>query len=70
MTGQQGTPMGVEPMSVMRVSETAPPSATPVPPAPPRVREQARAALVVMVFSAGLSVATTLIVLLVTGLGH
>lgn len=56
--------MGVEPMSVMRVSEAA------TPPAPPRVREQARAAFVVMAFSAGVSIATTAAVLVATGLGR
>jgi hypothetical protein len=59
--------MGVEPMSVMRVSEAATPTA---PPAPPRVREQARAAFVVMAFSAGVSIATTAAVLVATGLGR
>lgn len=59
--------MGVEPMSVMRVSEAAAPSA---PSVPPRVREQARAALVVMAFSAGVSIATTAALLVATGLGR
>lgn len=54
-------------MSVMRVSGAG---AQGAPPAPPRVREQARAALVVMAFSACVSVAMTLAVLVVTGLGH
>jgi len=61
-------------MSVMRVSGAAgtpcPPATPPGPPAQPRVREQARAALVVMAFSAGVSVAMTLAVLVATGLGR
>ncbi|NYJ01884.1 hypothetical protein HNR19_002582 [Nocardioides thalensis] len=54
-------------MSVMRVSEAA---TSPAPPAPPRVREQARAAFVVMAFSAGVSIATTAALLVATGLGR
>ncbi len=46
-------------MSVTRVGD-----------APPRIREQAREAMVLMAFSAGVSLVVTLLFLLASGLGN